>query len=45
MYTQAMDTAPMEERAVIRNADEVVAEQRFEAALDADEFKIGRAHV
>ena len=38
MYTQAMDTAPKEERAVIRNADEVVAEQRFEAALDADEF-------
>ena len=38
MYTQAMDTAPREERAVIRNADEVVAEQRFEAALDADEF-------
>ena len=38
MYTQAMDTAPKEERAAIRNADEVVAEQRFEAALDADEF-------
>jgi ring-1,2-phenylacetyl-CoA epoxidase subunit PaaA len=38
MYTQAMDTAPKEERAVIRNADEVVAEQRFEAGLDADEF-------
>src|SRR6201989_2271883 len=38
MYTQAMATAPKEERAVIRNADEVVAEQRFEAALDADEF-------
>jgi ring-1,2-phenylacetyl-CoA epoxidase subunit PaaA len=38
MYTQAMDTAPKEERAVIRNADEVVAEERFEAALDADEF-------
>ena len=38
MYTQAMDTAPKEERTVIRNADEVVAEQRFEAALDADEF-------
>ena len=38
MYTQAMDTAPKEERAVIRNADELVAEQRFEAALDADEF-------
>ena len=38
MYTQAMDTAPKEERVVIRNADEVVAEQRFEAALDADEF-------
>jgi ring-1,2-phenylacetyl-CoA epoxidase subunit PaaA len=38
MYTQAMDTAPKEERTVIRNADEAVAEQRFEAALDADEF-------
>jgi ring-1,2-phenylacetyl-CoA epoxidase subunit PaaA len=38
MYTQAMDTAPKEERAVIRNANEIVAEQRFEAALDADEF-------
>jgi len=38
MYTQAMDTAPKEERAVIRNADEVVAEQRFEAALDDEGF-------
>ena len=38
MYTQAMDTAPKEERAVIRNADEVVAEQAFEAALDNEGF-------
>ncbi len=38
MYTQAMDTAPKEERAAVRSADEAVAEERFEAALDADEF-------
>ena len=38
MYTQAMDTAPKEERAAIRNADEVVAEQAFEAALDNEGF-------
>ena len=38
MYTQAMDTAPKEERAVVRSADEAVAEDRFEAALDKDEF-------
>jgi ring-1,2-phenylacetyl-CoA epoxidase subunit PaaA len=38
MYTQAMDTAPKEERAVVRSADEAVAEDRFEAALDAGEF-------
>ena len=38
MYTQAMDTAPKEERAVVRSADEAVAEDRFERALDADEF-------
>ena len=38
MYTQAMDTAPKEERAVVRSADEAVAEERFEAALDKDEF-------
>jgi ring-1,2-phenylacetyl-CoA epoxidase subunit PaaA len=36
MYTQAMDTAPKEERAVVRSADEAVAEERFERALDAD---------
>ena len=38
MYTQAMDTAPREERAAIRNADEVVAEQAFERALDDEGF-------
>ncbi|HEY9025332.1 MAG TPA: 1,2-phenylacetyl-CoA epoxidase subunit PaaA, partial [Burkholderiaceae bacterium] len=38
MYTQAMDTAPKEERAAVRNADEVVAEQAFEAALDNEGF-------
>ena len=38
MYTQAMDTAPKEERAVIRDADQVLAEQRFEAALDNEGF-------
>ena len=38
MYTQAMDTAPKEERAVVRSADEAVAEDRFERALDNDEF-------
>jgi len=38
MYTQAMDTAPKEERAAIRNADEVVAEQAFEKALDNEGF-------
>jgi ring-1,2-phenylacetyl-CoA epoxidase subunit PaaA len=38
MYTQAMDTAPKEERALVRDAAEAVAEDRFEAALDKDEF-------
>src|SRR3954452_24800039 len=38
MYTQAMDTAPKEERAAVRSADEAVAEDRFKAALDAGEF-------
>ena len=38
MYTQAMDTAPKEERAAIRSADEVVAEEVFERALDNEGF-------
>ena len=38
MYTQAMDTAPKEERIAVRSADEAVAEDRFEAALDAGGF-------
>jgi ring-1,2-phenylacetyl-CoA epoxidase subunit PaaA len=38
MYTQAMDTAPKEERIAVRSADEAAAEARFEAALDADEM-------
>src|SRR6202008_4294938 len=38
MYTQAMATSPREARVAIRNADEVVAEQAFEAALDNEGF-------
>jgi ring-1,2-phenylacetyl-CoA epoxidase subunit PaaA len=38
MYTQAMDTAPKEERPVVRSADEAVAEERFERALDDEGF-------
>jgi ring-1,2-phenylacetyl-CoA epoxidase subunit PaaA len=33
MYTQAMDTAPKEERAPVRTADEAVLEERFEARI------------
>jgi ring-1,2-phenylacetyl-CoA epoxidase subunit PaaA len=33
-----MDTAPKEERIAVRSADEAVAEDRFEAALDAGGF-------
>jgi len=38
MYTQAMDTAPKEERVVLRSGDEAAAEARFEAALDDEGF-------
>jgi ring-1,2-phenylacetyl-CoA epoxidase subunit PaaA len=38
MYTQAMDTAPKEERKAPRSADEVELEARFEARIDAGEF-------
>src|ERR1700760_1552055 len=38
MYTQAMDTAPKEERPVVRSADEAVAEERFERARDDEGF-------
>ncbi|HEX7638424.1 MAG TPA: 1,2-phenylacetyl-CoA epoxidase subunit PaaA [Burkholderiaceae bacterium] len=38
MYTQAMDTGPKEERAAVRSADEAVAEERFERALDDEGF-------
>src|SRR5450830_2029562 len=41
MYTQAMDTMarePGDGPKAVRSAEEAVAEDRFEAALDADEF-------
>ncbi len=34
MYTQAMDTAPKEERKAVRSAEEAVLEQRFDARID-----------
>jgi ring-1,2-phenylacetyl-CoA epoxidase subunit PaaA len=34
MYTQAMDTAPREERAALRSAEEAQLEARFEARID-----------
>ncbi|MFZ5548177.1 MAG: 1,2-phenylacetyl-CoA epoxidase subunit PaaA [Pseudomonadota bacterium] len=38
MYTQAMDTAPKEERKAIRSAEEAVLEERFEARIDDGAF-------
>jgi ring-1,2-phenylacetyl-CoA epoxidase subunit PaaA len=38
MYTQAMDTAPAEARQVLRSADEVQLEARFEARIDEGAF-------
>jgi ring-1,2-phenylacetyl-CoA epoxidase subunit PaaA len=38
MYTQAMDTAPKEERKAIRTAEEAVLEERFEARIDEGAF-------
>jgi len=38
MYTQAMDTAPREERPAIRSAEEAVLEERFDEVIDAGGF-------
>jgi ring-1,2-phenylacetyl-CoA epoxidase subunit PaaA len=38
MYTQAMDTAPRDERAALRSADEAALEARFEARIDEGQF-------
>ena len=38
MYTQAMDTAPLDERAGLRSADEAALEARFDERIDAGEF-------
>ena len=38
MYTQAMDTAPKEERAALRSAEELPFEQRFDERIDAGGF-------
>src|SRR4051812_38906819 len=38
MYTQAMDTAPKEERKAVRSAEEAVLEERFEARIDEGAF-------
>jgi ring-1,2-phenylacetyl-CoA epoxidase subunit PaaA len=38
MYTQAMDTAPKEERRALRSAEEAELEQRFDARIDAGDF-------
>ena len=38
MYTQAMDTAPQEERRAVRSADEAQLEARFEARIDQGQF-------
>jgi ring-1,2-phenylacetyl-CoA epoxidase subunit PaaA len=38
MYTQAMDTAPKEERKAVRTAEEAVLEERFEARIDDGAF-------
>ena len=38
MYTQAMDTAPRDERQALRSADEAVLEQGFEARIDEGAF-------
>ncbi len=38
MYTQAMDTAPREERQAVRDAQEAVLEERFEARIDEGAF-------
>jgi ring-1,2-phenylacetyl-CoA epoxidase subunit PaaA len=38
MYTQAMDTAPKEERRALRSAEEAELERRFDARIDAGDF-------
>ena len=38
MYTQAMDTAPQDERIAVRSADEAQLEARFEARIDQGQF-------
>jgi len=38
MYTQAMDTAPKEERKAVRSAEEAELERRFDARIDAGDF-------
>jgi ring-1,2-phenylacetyl-CoA epoxidase subunit PaaA len=38
MYTQAMDTAPKEERKALRSAEEAELERRFDATIDASGF-------
>ncbi|HEV8688781.1 MAG TPA: 1,2-phenylacetyl-CoA epoxidase subunit PaaA [Ideonella sp.] len=38
MYTQAMDTAPKEERKAVRSAEEAFLEERFEARIDEGAF-------
>ncbi|HET6318617.1 MAG TPA: 1,2-phenylacetyl-CoA epoxidase subunit PaaA [Chloroflexota bacterium] len=38
MYTQAMDTAPKEERKAVRSAEEALLEERFEARIDEGAF-------
>jgi len=38
MYTQAMDTAPKEERAALRSAEEAELEARFDRTIDAGDY-------
>jgi ring-1,2-phenylacetyl-CoA epoxidase subunit PaaA len=38
MYTQAMDTAPKEERKAVRSLEEAELERRFDAKIDAGDF-------
>ena len=38
MYTQAMDTAPKEERKAVRSAEEAVLERRFDERIDEGGF-------
>ena len=38
MYTQAMDSAPKEERKAVRSVEEIELERRFDAKIDAGDF-------